>query len=90
MEAVWAFRERVNSDAALGNEVKTVWESKGDIAALARRHGFDLTDDELEQGWELAQQGELSPLELELVSGGMGTPPIMTVNAVCDTLEPAK
>ena len=74
MEAVWAFRERVSADAALGNEVKAELAKKdGDLAAVARRHGFDVTKDELEQGWATACNGELTPFELEIVSAGAGS-----------------
>ena len=37
---------------------------------MARRHGFDVTDAEIEQGWDEASGGELTPFELELVSAG--------------------
>ena len=70
MEAVQEFRERVNSDEALANEVRDMVNSGGDIGALAQRHGFDLTSAELQQGWGAVQEGELTPFELELVSGG--------------------
>jgi predicted ribosomally synthesized peptide with nif11-like leader len=76
MEAVWAYRERVNSDAALASEVKTICERGGDLVALARRHGFEFTEDELRQAWAAALDGELSPFELELVSGGAPQPPV--------------
>jgi predicted ribosomally synthesized peptide with nif11-like leader len=84
MEAFRAFRERANSDAALAGEVKAVWDSNGDMAALARRHGFDVTHEELAEGWELAQEGELSPIELELVSGGMASEGQQNKNAICN------
>jgi len=74
MEALWAFREQTSSDPALGDEVRAELAKPGncDLAAVARRHGFDVTNEEIQQGWAEVRDGELTPFELDLVSAGWG------------------
>lgn len=83
MEAVWAFRKKADSDAVLGSEIQAAMKSNfclATVAQVARRNGFDVTDDEIFQGWAEVGNGELTPLELELVSAGAVTvqKPIIT------------
>ncbi len=73
MEAVWAFRKKAESDAALGGEIQAAMKSNfclATVAEVARRHGFEVKDEEIVQGWAEIGSGELTPLELELVSAG--------------------
>jgi hypothetical protein len=73
MEAVWAFRKKAELDAALGDEIQAAMKSSfslATVAAVARRNGFNVTDEEIVKGWEQASCGELTALELELVSAG--------------------
>ena len=55
------------------DEVRSV--DSDEMAAFARSHGYDFTNDELEAEMELAQasgEGELSESDLDAVSGGHG------------------
>ena len=85
IEAVWAFREQSKSNRSLLIEISEGINNHPEdelagVGIVARRNGFDLTDEELQQGWgkvfggELT--GELTDLELQLVSAGAGSPGI--------------
>jgi hypothetical protein len=73
MEAVKEFRAKADADAAIAGEIRTELAENGGlagVAAVARRNGFNVTDEEIVKGWEQASCGELTALELELVSAG--------------------
>jgi predicted ribosomally synthesized peptide with nif11-like leader len=75
VEAVWEFRERLNSDQALQADLMAE-RRKGevDLVALAQRHGIDMSKRDWQQAAREKPDIELTEFELALVSGGSGTP----------------
>ena len=67
------FRAKADADAAIAGEIRAEL-AKGNgmagVAAVAQRRGFAVTTEEIEQGWAEVNNGELTSLELELVSAG--------------------
>jgi predicted ribosomally synthesized peptide with nif11-like leader len=66
-EAVLGFRQKVNGDASLQEQIRTA-ESL-DVIAIAKASGFEFTQQEL-QSVVAENNEELSEFELEMVSGG--------------------
>lgn len=69
--AVEAFRRKFATDGEFQRQVQAAFADRtgGELVRLGKSHGFDVTVDELKAALE---EGELSDLELELVSGGAG------------------
>ena len=40
------------------------------LVSLAAEHGYSFTAEEAQSAWDAAQEGELSDIELDVVSGG--------------------
>jgi predicted ribosomally synthesized peptide with nif11-like leader len=72
-QALSDFRGAVESSRELQNEVRAEL-AKGDsadFAALGRQHGFEFTAEEFNEGYSAGRShGELTPFEMEMVSGG--------------------
>jgi predicted ribosomally synthesized peptide with nif11-like leader len=74
-DAVLKFREAVNRDDELKNEIRAAAasEAKLDVVAIAARHGFAFTAAELSAvAGDVAN--ELTEFELEMVAGGSVRP----------------
>ncbi len=72
-QAVHAFVDKVNQDAALGAIVAQAFAEKSDLdlLALANQHGFAFSREEGLKVWEEIQtSGELPDALLEAVAGG--------------------
>lgn len=69
--AVEAFRKKFATDDEFQRQVQAAFADPtgGELVRLGKAHGFDVTVDELKA---VLEEGELSDLELELVSGGAG------------------
>jgi hypothetical protein len=81
--------EKLRTELMAEVKGKTNAEAAIAAAAFAKRHGFEATPAEVEQGYKIYQklrkggEGELSEEELALVSGGgsKGDPPDPTIGA---------
>ena len=67
-ETLTKFRKVVADSADLQEKVK----AGADLVELGKENGFELTQEELEAGWEELQESDegLTDFELEVVSGG--------------------
>lgn len=77
IEAVTKFLEKAHTDAALGDQVKTVIAERGEessfeLVELAAKHDFEFTATEFMQCVAAGKaDAELSESELETVAGGI-------------------
>ena len=67
-ETLKNFRQAVAESADLQEKVK----AGADLVALGKENGYELTQEELETGWEELQESDegLTDFELDVVSGG--------------------
>lgn len=81
-EAVLEFREVVNRDDELKSEIRAAVASEGglDVIAIAARHGFEFTAEEL-SAVAGGVADELTEFELEMVAGGERTETMYTAHA---------
>ncbi|UNK39979.1 Nif11-like leader peptide family natural product precursor (plasmid) [Shinella sp. H4-D48] len=78
--ALEQFYDKVRSDANLESEAATALaEGASAVVELAAREGFDFSEDELiiALAQHTASSGELSDADLDLVAGGIVSPPRM-------------
>ena len=67
-ETLTNFRQAVSESTDLQEKVK----AGADLVALGKENGYELTQEELETGWEELQESDegLTDFELDVVSGG--------------------
>ena len=67
-ETLTKFRQAVADSTDLQEKVK----AGADLVAVGKDNGFELTQEELETGWEELQESDegLTDFELDVVSGG--------------------
>ncbi len=72
IEQAQAFKDFTAQNEAIQEEILSLggMPSGAYLSELGRRHGYEFTAEESDTAWEVAQQGELSEFELEMVSGG--------------------
>jgi predicted ribosomally synthesized peptide with nif11-like leader len=75
LENIMKFRELANADASLRPRyLQAIGEGPSALAAMANQSGFDCNDAEMSDAVRaISTSGDLTDVELELVSGGGDT-----------------
>lgn len=76
-ESAVAFRDYLKNHPEVEQQARELVQTQGyvHISDFAKQHGYEFTEAEGYQAWdEVSADGELTDLELELVSGGSNHP----------------
>ena len=81
------FTRDLQGDAKLREAVRTGAFGVASIVEIAKRHGYDVTVDEVRSHMRGRASQDLSDAQLEALAGGAGDPPPTTVGQVVVLVE---